>query len=33
MIPDKLKKGDEIRVIAPSRSLQIMEENPVKIAT
>lgn len=33
MIPDKLKKGDEIRVIAPSRSLQIMEENSVKIAT
>ena len=27
MIPDKLKQGDEIRVIAPSRSLQIIHQN------
>jgi muramoyltetrapeptide carboxypeptidase len=31
-IPDKLKKGDEIRVIAPSRSLAIISEHTRKIA-
>ena len=26
MVPSKLKKGDEIRVIAPSRSMKIINE-------
>lgn len=32
MIPAKLKQGDEIRIIAPSRSLSIMAENQVDFA-
>jgi len=32
MIPNKLKQGDEIRVIAPSRSLSIISENTRSIA-
>lgn len=31
-IPDKLKKGDEIRVIAPSRSLAIISEHTRELA-
>ena len=30
--PDKLKKGEAVRVIAPSRSLAIISENTKKIA-
>lgn len=33
IIPEKLKKGDEIRVIAPSRSLNILNEETISIAT
>lgn len=33
MIPDKLKVGDEIRVIAPARSLSIINEETRNIAT
>ena len=33
MIPAKLKKGDEVRVIAPSRSMVILREDCKKIAT
>jgi len=33
MIPDKLKTGDEIRVIAPSRSMRILGDDCKKIAT
>lgn len=33
IIPDKLNIGDEIRVIAPSRSMKILDENVIKIAT
>jgi len=32
MIPNKLKKGDEVRVIAPARSLSIISEKTRKIA-
>ena len=32
IIPDKLKKGDEIRVIAPSRSLKIISKSNQKLA-
>jgi muramoyltetrapeptide carboxypeptidase LdcA involved in peptidoglycan recycling len=32
IIPDKLKKGDEVRVIAPSRSMAILSEHTKKIA-
>ena len=32
MIPDKLKKGDEIRVISPSRSMAMISEESKKIA-
>ena len=32
IIPKKLKKGDEIRVIAPSRSMSILKENTVNLA-
>ncbi|HAC0057532.1 TPA_asm: LD-carboxypeptidase [Listeria monocytogenes] len=32
MIPAKLKQGDEIRIIAPSRSIGIMADNQVEIA-
>lgn len=33
IIPKKLKKGDEIRVIAPSRSMNLLSEETIKIAT
>lgn len=33
MIPKKLKEGDEVRVIAPSRSMTILGEDCKKIAT
>ncbi len=33
MIPNKLKAGDEVRVIAPSRSMTILGEDCKKIAT
>lgn len=33
MIPSKLKPGDEVRVIAPSRSMKILGEDCKKIAT
>lgn len=32
IIPDKLKCGDEIRVIAPSRSMKILKEDTIKLA-
>ena len=33
MIPEKLKTGDEVRIIAPSRSMVILGEDCKKIAT
>lgn len=33
MIPQKLKPGDEIRIIAPSRSMAILGEDCIKLAT
>ncbi len=33
IIPAKLNIGDEIRIIAPSRSMQILSESVIKIAT
>lgn len=33
IIPNKLKKGDEIRVIAPSQSMNMLSEETIKIAT
>ncbi len=33
MIPEKLKAGDEVRIIAPSRSMIILKEDCKKIAT
>ena len=33
IIPDKLKKGDEIRVIAPSRSMSLLNDETINIAT
>ena len=33
MVPSKLKPGDEVRVIAPSRSMKILGEDCKKIAT
>lgn len=32
IIPEKLKMGDEIRVIAPSRSMKILKEDTINIA-
>lgn len=32
-VPEKLKVGDEIRIIAPSRSMKILKENVIKLAT
>lgn len=32
MIPEKLKKGDEIRVIAPSRSMSILSQDVIDLA-
>lgn len=33
MIPEKLKSGDEVRIIAPSRSMKILGEDCIAIAT
>lgn len=33
IIPEKLKKGDEVRIIAPSRSMNILSEETINIAT
>ena len=33
IVPDRLKKGDEIRIIAPSRSLKIIKQDVIDIAT
>ena len=33
MVPNKLKAGDEVRVIAPSRSMAILGEDCKKLAT
>lgn len=33
MIPNKLKVGDEVRVIAPSRSMAILKDDCIKLAT
>jgi len=33
MIPSKLKLGDEVRIIAPSRTMAILGEDCIKIAT
>lgn len=33
IIPNKLKKGDEIRVIAPSRSMSLLNDKTINIAT
>lgn len=32
IVPSKLKKGDEIRIIAPSRSLSLVTEETIKLA-
>lgn len=32
LIPNKIKKGDEIRIIAPSRSMKILKEDIIKLA-
>ena len=32
IIPKKLNKGDEIRIIAPSRSMKILKEDVIKLA-
>lgn len=32
MIPEKLKIGDEVRIIAPSRSMKIIDESTINIA-
>ena len=33
MVPEKLKAGDEVRVIAPSRSMAILKEDCINLAT
>ena len=33
MIPQKLKQGDEVRIIAPSRSMKILGEDCIELAT
>lgn len=33
IVPEKLKKGDEIRVIAPSRSMSLLSEETIETAT
>ena len=33
IIPEKLKKGDEIRIIAPSRSMKILGKDCIELAT
>ena len=32
MIPEKLKVGDEVRVIAPSRSMAILKDDCINLA-
>ena len=32
IIPNKLQKGDEIRVIAPSRNMSILNDETINIA-
>ena len=32
LIPDKLKQGDEIRVIAPARSLSLLSKENIALA-
>ena len=32
LIPNKLKKGDEIRIIAPARSLSLLSEENILLA-
>lgn len=32
MVPQKLKKGDEVRIIAPSRSMAILKEDCINLA-
>ena len=32
IIPDKLKKGDEIRIIAPSRTMKLLSDETINIA-
>jgi len=32
IFPEKLKKGDEVRIIAPARSLKLLSEESIKIA-
>ena len=32
MIPEKLKIGDEIRIIAPSRSMKIIKQDIIDLA-
>ena len=33
IVPEKLKMGDEIRIIAPSRSMRVLKEDVIKLAT
>ena len=33
IIPEKLKIGDEIRIVAPSRSLKVLKEDIIEIST
>ena len=33
IVPKKLKLGDEVRIIAPSRSMKVLKEDVIKIAT
>lgn len=33
MIPEKLKSGDEVRIVAPSRSMAILGEDCINLAT
>ena len=33
MIPEKLKAGDEVRVIAPSRSMAMLGQDCIELAT
>lgn len=32
IVPEKLKKGDEVRVIAPSQSMRILGKDCIEIA-
>ncbi len=33
IVPNKLKKGDEIRVVAPSRSMNLLNDETIEVAT